>query len=270
MKKFQKKIVAFTLAELAVILMIIAVIATISIKLSTSKTSYVTKFMYYSTYNNLKTVVAELIGEGCPLTSTSCREAKTLPVFGYVGDGSGFCEKLADTMNTIGTPLCNPATTTIANGTTDFSAAIPNFKTTNGAIYYNFGTDPIFAEGAYPANYNSTPEDDNYMVYVDIDGPKGKSILNQDVMKFKIKRSGLVLPNKTSSGANDTNYLSTSIRYKNGGATKYLKRGVSYRESECTAGKITDVTFCEPFVQDNVNCPVANNTCEVIINKPGF
>ena len=262
MKKIKEKITAFSLAELAVVLMIIAVVASITIKITTSKMDYVTKFMYYSTYNNLKTAVAELIGEGCDINiPLSCDEVKALPLVGHSADNStGFCDRLTNIMNTIGTPpVCDSTTTKIDNARTDFTTATPNFTTTNGAIYYNFGTDPT---------------NDIYTVYVDIDGVRGKSLLdgpNPDVMKFTISRDGIVLPDVNSPGANNTKYLSTSIRYKDNNVIKYLKRGVTFKESECTAGVITDGTYCGAFLRNSIACPdTAANTCEVVINKPGF
>ena len=167
-------------------------------------------------------------------------------------------------MNTIGDVKCNPATTTV-NDASNFATAIPNFKTTNGAIYYNFGTDPFFTEGVYPDDYDSpgTPHDDIYTVYIDIDGPKQKSLYDQDVIKFTVTRDGKVLPDKSSQEANNTNYLSANVRCKGAnGAYTWPERGVTFKRAACKSGFTTEHSYC-PTIP-----PLGD--CEMIINKPGF
>ncbi|MFA7659011.1 MAG: hypothetical protein WCY19_06230 [Candidatus Gastranaerophilaceae bacterium] len=263
-----KKLIAFTLAETAVVFFIMGVVALITINLTTSRMNYVNKFAYYSTFMNLKNGVGQLIAEGCPSTVSVCRELKALPTVGYKSDGTGFCDRLTNIMNTVGSIDCSLS---LSSEPTDFSSKPSNFITTNGAIYYNFGKAPVFGEGA---TYDGTPENDIYTIYVDVSGARGKSILNQDVMKFRITRAGMVLPDPSSVGATNTDYLSTSVKYKDASNNIiWLKNGITFKEAECISGYITTSIYsgyCSPYTQDTTHCPISNNTCKVVINKPGF
>lgn len=235
MKNFYKKIKAFTLSEVMVVFVIVAVVASATFAITKSQLNYATKYQYYSAFVNLKQAVGELIANGTA-------GAKTLPA-----TGATFCSNLIAIMNTVGTPACG---TNVTSGFTDLNA---NFITTNGMRYYNFGTDPVASV---------------YTVYVDINGASGKSDTN-DVITFTINRNGTVLPDPASKGATDKNYLSASVRYWN--ATDYAwtenRKEYTYQEAVCKAGEVTGA-YCGAIAQD-ANCTVAN-PCEVIINKPGY
>lgn len=273
MKKNCKKIKAFTLAEMAVVFMILGLIATATFTITKSKSNYyLNKFMYYSAFNNLQKGIEELAAAGCSdddlLTTPSphpyCATRYSLPLIGHNGTLRGLCDRLAaEEFNTVGTIDC---TKTITGNPGTFTLANANFTTTNGMRFFNFG---------------STPTANAYTVYIDIDGPKRNAILNEDVMKFNVYTNGTFLPAPNSIGANDANYLSASVKYWDSSINKYScpLTSVSYREASCEANKapLIDATYCSstnssPYPARPVytNCSNGTYDCKLIIHEPGF
>lgn len=176
--------------------------------------------------------------------------------------GLSLCNRFTTTLNTVGAISCaNVATST-------FDDTNVNFTSSNGVKYYNMG--------ANPTNLSSNDLTEQvYTIYIDIDGNRGKSNLNEDVMAFTMDRAGLVLPLANSKGANDTNYLSTSIKYTNSsGTVSWLSRNVPYRQAICQSGEYTNSNYCgaqstyTTAYSKRSECNVANAKCEVVINKP--
>lgn len=234
------KKIAMTLAELMIMLIIISIIVVFIITTIQSKaTVNLNRFMYYSAFTNLKYAIAELLGTG------------TMPT-----TGTDLCNKLSELYNTLGNVECNSAATVIASDDNTFADETPNFKTTNGMNFYNFATNPI---------------SNVYTVYIDIDGAyKRNARLNNDVMKFTISTSGVVLPDIDSNGANNPEFLATSVRYvDNTASTVWLKHNVSYKESVCTAAEVTSPTYCAGYPA-NAICTSGSYICEVVIHKPGY
>lgn len=189
---------------------------------------------------------------------TTPRSIKTLPDKGYVGDGSGLSEKFASMLNLMGNITIDATT---PGSPTDFSSLTPNFTSTNGAKYYNLGA-------THTTSASSNPSEEIYTIYIDIDGTKGKSKLNEDVMKFTVDRTGLVLPAVDSKGATDTKYLSASIKYKNAsGVISWIARDIPYQQAACSVGDILDTTYCGSYTKLPA-CSVANTTCTTIVNVP--
>ncbi len=358
---------AFTLAELMVILAIISVITIASVKISKSRSDYAIAFQAYATFANLQIAASELISEGYlvwsdseskPVVSSS--DAKSLP--GVANDtehGLGFCNRIYDLMNTIG--AFNNCSLT-ANDATDFVSATPNFVTTNGAKYYNFGAD---AGTPCPANYTETPSDikpfgkcycrganghwdapistsgcsydeanytlkrpslndyintiknygyvippwtstpcatghyvfqnvtnwicgaddstqqhdyfinpvGKFIIYVDIDGRRGKSELNKDVFKFWIFTDGTVMPADDSLMLDNPKYLSASVKGPTG---SLVSKGIGYKKAICLSNKVdlskVSANFCSSSGYSAVaGCTAGgNNLCTFIINKPGY
>lgn len=189
----------------------------------------------------------------------------------YVENTTGvLCNELSNLLNTVGTVDCSK-TITGAPGT--FTSANANFTTTNGMRFFNFGSTPAGT---------SDPLVKLFTVYIDIDGPKRNSVLNEDVMKFNLYTNGVVLPDYDSIGANDPNYLSASVKYWETATNKYeeLLTSVSYREAYCKAKLVPSITttYCnvsppsyptKTYAADP-KCPNNNYECKVTINQPGF
>jgi len=280
MEYSSKKIKAFTLAEIMVVFMIIAVIATATIGIQKSRKNYVTKFSYYATFTNIKTMVAELIADGCDISKdTGCGStAKLLPTNGHETSGPainlGFCDRLIEMINVIGNPNCS-LTGTIT----------PNFVTTNGVRWFNFGSSPTYLDLASNPSYvvgtGTEYDKEVYTVYADINGTKGNSTINTDLMKFYITRDGnTVIPAEDSIGGIDQNYLSASVRYQLG--TKYVwpLQHVTFKEAACSGGtgKIIPAIFNTKFnyctsgvtIDAPTSATCATEKCEVYEIKPGF
>lgn len=263
MKKSLKKIKAFTMAEIMITMMIIGIVSLATYGVTRAQTSYATKYQYYSTFINLQKAIGQLLADGYTL-SGSTTIYKSLPTNGNrtsanVTNPDGLCHRLTEIMNTVG-PISYTKTATDATIFT-IVGNNQNFTTTNGTRYFGFGQ--LVANGATP-----------YNVYVDIDGSKGSSVLNTDVMKFIINTDGSIFPDPASKGATDTKYLSASVRYRdNTGNLVIIERGVSYYQAVCDANPpganpiLYNTTTCSRSAAA-ANC--ATNTCEVIINKPGF
>lgn len=275
MKILYKKIKAFTLAEVAIVVMILALIASVTIKITKSRSNhYLNSFMSYSAFTSLQSGMEELVATGCSDNDYQimipspphpyCATKYSLPLNGHTTDSRGLCDRLLDEeVNTVGTFDCFR---TISSETGQFDTAHTNFTTTNGMSFLNFGS---IASG--------TPL--LYTVYVDIDGPRRNSVLNEDVVKFNIYTNGVVLPAPDSIAATDVEYLSASVRYWDSAANKYQspKVSVSYREAACTANKAqsTDGNYCgtlgDPtYVPADAICSDGIHDCEVILNKPEF
>lgn len=250
MKVFCKKNIAFTLAEVMIVLAIASVIALISIKLVKSVTNSTTKYSYYAAFTNLKQGVGELMADG--YVDAGAVRHKALPPIGNTAAGvDGFCNRLSDVYNVPGAISCTRASTTV------FTTATVNFTTANGMGFYNLGSDSVVSA---PANF--------FNVYIDINGTKGSGVINQDVMRFLVFTDGTVHPAPDSIAYTDTSFITATVRYANGaGVDIPLYRGVSYQHAMCKAGIITNA--CTPLSSngiDNTHC--GNNNCYVVINRP--
>lgn len=193
-----------------------------------------------------------------PVAPQKSATDKILPNKGYVGNGEGLCEKFVKTFSTVGALDCSKTTTSI------FDDSTVNFTLANGAKFYNLGANPTSS----PTN---NPLEQIYTIYVDIDGSRGKSTLNDDVMMFKVDRNGLLLPDITSEGANSTKYLSASVKARDkNGVVSWLTRGVSYRKAVCQSGEVTSTTYCTggSDYSKRSECDVTGTLCETVINKP--
>lgn len=221
----------------------------------------------WADYLNLKAISDALL---ITLGAEEHIAKKELPLLGYAVDtngvGTGFCNITSDLINSIGTVDCQRTTTNVFNDST------VNFKASNGSRFYNFGAKPIDDPDHIADPQNGDPTKQKYTIYVDVDGSRGKSILNKDVFQFTIDRTGKVLPEKSSPLATDSNVLSASVKYQTVDATgkvttKILESGVSIKEAACKSGYTTDATYCGGITTDT-NCLSTNSTCQFVINKP--
>ena len=273
MHKFNLK-KAFTMSEVMVIFTVIAFISLATIGITKAKISNARMALYYATLNNMMLISGNMIADGFYKTGVGLE--KKLPASAHAqdanGNGIGFCDKFIEAVNSVGNETCTPAST-IANGTTDFSSrsnAI-NFKLTNGMTFYNVGVDPTVSA-------TSDPKEEIYTIYIDIDGDKkGKSKLNDDVVKLQLNRLGYVYPANNSLWANDPKKLSASVKYYVGSSINWIKKEISYREAFCLAGLEPNSTYCNAVSVDGTNYPTVSksatcttNICIPVLNKPLF
>jgi len=211
-------------------------------------------------------------------TAAEAKTAKALPDVGNRNDkatypdGShdGLCQRFAEVINTIGTINCSLTSTDAG----PFNSSTANFTTNNGQMFFNFGSNPSYGEGTYVFD---TPADDVYTIYIDIDGAKGNGVLNKDILKFYITRDGTILPDQTSASATNKNYVSATVRYKDGLLYTTLLKSLTYKEAACNADGKKDVvpsvlsTYCNGVTIDATTAPCrADKSCEAYINRPGF
>lgn len=314
---------AFTLAEIMIALFISAIIAMIFLKaIRTGTNHYMNNLMSYSALNGLSLAAYDMAQSGCtsvggasndltPVGTTFtpaltpahpyCNVATgQLPRWNHTDSTTvttpvnmpnrGFCDRFArEEINVTGAIDC----TLSATDSTNFTTATPNFVSTNGARFFNFGA-ALNAQTAKTAS-------DYYTVYIDIDGIKRKGRLTEsvsgahdvDVIKFYVSMDGAtVVPDPNSIAANDTEYLTASVKYMNAAGTAYVYvlTGVNYRRAICAvtptlsftvAGPIT-INYCEPqttYTDDynprpsvapyNVTA-CATNTCFFELDEPGM
>lgn len=254
----RKKKSGFTLVEVMVVFMVIAIIVVIYSSFYKLKNESSRKFFYYAALTNLQKVSSAMLAQGFddPDVAGVTIEAK-LPAKGHYDDNkSGFCDRFSNMVSTIGSLSSIDCTRTT---TTNFNGSNTNFIVTNGARFYNLGSNP---DG-----------NGNYTVYVDINGPDENSLNSVDVMDFTIVRnSGIVLPAKTSPGANNTDYLAAAIRYKDANnKTQFLKHNITYREAFCSSGRAEIVEYTEYCAgySNLAQCQGTNNSCEVALSNPG-
>lgn len=170
-----KKLAGFTFAEIAISFIIIAIITTATLKIQASRVEYAQKQIAKATFNNLKIGVGNLIADGYVSGGTTLKQ---LNPTAHVADNSGFCDRMASTLNTVpiivsGSAVdsnCSTATAiTDPNTSSQFNDAALNFKTSNGAEYYNFGTN---ASGG------------KYTVYIDINTGNQQGKFNTNPIGF--------------------------------------------------------------------------------------
>jgi len=267
--KFNKIILnAFTLAELLIVFVIIAVVVSASAGIYKSQLNVDKKYEYYAAFTNLKHASAEMLADGFDTDATPAVNTivKYLPTKGnfdnsgvqHDGLSNGLCQRLGDLINTIGDIHC-----TLTKTTGPFAKNEANFIATNGIRFFNLG---VANHTDSAPNLDAT---DYFIVYVDIDGDRGNGILDDDVHAFKIYRSGQVIPyynNDANGGGMLTKYMSATLRYQSGGNYVLIDTGVPYLEAACHAGEISGVDC--PAVWNAKDNLCITNICEVVINKP--
>lgn len=260
-----KKKRAMTLAEILLVVVVIAMVSTIGINSSKQKLEdYKKKLLCYSVYTTLVSAVNEFMVIGCKDSNPAVCPLQTNNVLPLIGnsntlttDGSGgLCQRFADLLNTIGTVDCSQT----ANAGTNFYTATPNFTTSNGMRFFNLGSNPV---GGI------------YTIYVDIDSSKKSddvtqrnAVYNEDVQAFTISTTGLVLPVYDSKAATDTTYLSAVVRYLNSDKTTYtiVDDGIPFRTAYCYA--TGDTTYPGYTTSCTQHAACTTNNCEYVLAKP--
>lgn len=268
MKNCCKKLVAFTLSEIMIVVTIIGIVAAITMKITAEQKNYAYKYFYYAAFMNLKQAAGDAVANGYFDGTTTLKQ---LPP-----DQNSFCGQLTNIMNTMGTITCNNAIN--ADDNSDFSlpppdgtGKTPNFVTTNGMRYFlggNVGTVP-------------SPI---YKLYIDIDGKSGKNKyknggvpIEGDIVTFDITKDGLVYPPADSMAVSSKTYLTAAVRYWNGGIYQYVNNdhGIDYKTAVCHAtGTYPGGSCAAPDISIyNSNCLQSSfpgRVCEVVIDKPGY
>lgn len=237
--EFKNKI-AYTLAEVVIVMLIIAVVVGVCIKISKVKMDNILKVSYYVSYDTLKTITTEMFKD---ITDKKFSSADEVPADCFIKvsgndesyyclyNGKNFCEKFIEYANTSpslieGGEECKGDD--ISSSLTDFSAKKPDTVLRNGMILYSMSKDPVeisVLKGnsreksgtkteAQPANPDGTPANPDeltvdldewgYVVYIDIDGTRGgSSQLWEDVYPFYITLSGTLIPAYDSANAGE-------------------------------------------------------------------
>lgn len=186
---------AFTLAEVFIAMVILAVLVSVCVTFFTSKKDYEREYMYYSAYLNLTKVVdSALLNEkylkdaATPYVEETTCGTNTAPYKcrAFKNTSGTLCKVLSEYFNTTGTVNCSTAG----------SAASPSFKLTNGMEFYftnlassNFA-NRFEVHGDIPAAENEV-----FVFTVDINGRgHGEDKDNYDRMRFFVTRSGKVVP----------------------------------------------------------------------------
>lgn len=225
---YNKILIAFTLAEIMIVFAVLSIITAVALNIVTPNPENLYRKQYYYAYMNLKNAVGELIAEGCSATDVSsgyCDSVKALPKQGYYAAATtrGFCYRLTEAINTVGTITCNATGATTSSA---FLDANVNFISSNGLRFFNFNTTAS----------SSTP----YTIYVDMDGTNGNHTLGTDVFPFTVTTAGSVYPYYSSTdadasvGATSKDYMRARVTYTNG------------------SGVLRNATYTQDFITDSV------------------
>lgn len=255
---FKQKIKrAWTLAEIMIVFIIIGMVTAATITTTRAKANYyLNKFMYYSAYSNLQAGMEETI-----------KDLGSIPA-----SGNGLCTYLANLYNTVGAVDCT------RSGTASFTNADMNFRATNGLRFFNLGVAGPTGVNLNTGSAPTVTTVNAYTVYIDIDGDKRNSTLNNDVFRFYVRAdNGRVLPFPNEAGAINMNFLSVAVRYPTATGPVWVTRDQNFKGafcrylgyymgsgagSVCTAAEITDY---------NAGCsPASGHVCELVTNKPRY
>lgn len=225
---------AFTLAEILLVMFIIGVIASAVIPITNARINGVANSaMTYSTLDALKTAVAEY---------------KQLNSSADFSKSDTICSALSDNINTVGKVDCSKTYTT---------------KPTKGDT-----PTMIFANGVkiFLGSYDSTKKWFN--VYVDIDGNRRSTTLNDDLIEFIVTDKVAVMPAPSSIAATSVAYLSTSYEYYKDKKWNYVSQNVSYKDGICGSGTIKNASYCGS--DDALVATCKTNDCEFNVNRPAM
>ena len=197
--------------------------------------------------------------------------------------GANFCELFEQYVNINPSDrTCNGSS--VDTSTTEFSDLTPDLILRNGVRLYNVHQDPaIISQLQIIGIDTETAEKDTnqkgYIIYADVDGSKGNSVLWEDVYPFYITLSGRVIPaydrgaNPEGSGGDSENHLQVSVKNEtfsaNGHrAIKWLSKSVSFKEGACQSGYIDELTdYCNGVSYDS-ECELNNSNCQLKAIQP--
>ncbi len=264
MKKFNLKN-AYTLAEIVITMVVLAIVVSVTLQITTSKITRVNKYNYYAAYTVLTDLAAELVYES---------EDGTIPA-------TGLCSKMEELINIYDkelevngvdvTPSCS--NTHAITTTTDFTKLNPNLVTRNGMRFYNLNPwyNPISKLAGEDEN-----DAQGYTIYIDIDNERGSGKLYQDVYPFYLTKSGKVIPaypDSGKSGGNSNFLMQFSVRKDEfapvGGyetrSEHWLLKSVSFQEAACKSGFIKSPTYCGTVAIDTECNDALDKTADCIM-----
>ncbi len=197
--------------------------------------------------------------------------------------GANFCELFERLVN------INPSDSTcngssIDTSTTEFADLTPDIILRNGIRLYNLHQDPVLIPQLRITGVDDEAADKDtnqkgYIIYADVDGSKGNSVLWEDVYPFYITLSGRVVPaydenaNPDGSGGDSENHLQVSVKNETFNANgyrviKWLSKSVSFKEGACQSGYIDELTdYCNGVSYDS-ECELSNSNCQLKAIQP--
>ena len=119
-----------------------------------------------------------------------------------------------------------------------------------------------------------------YIVYVDIDGERGDSILYEDVYPFYITFSGLVIPafeRGKEAGGNSKAHLAVSVKYDTYDSTRKINwmtpKSTDFQHAACMSKYVTATNYCTGVVDNDLSskqsiCSNKESDCRIVPNKP--
>lgn len=184
------------------------------------------------------------------------------------------------------------------NNTGNFSAATPHIVMNNGIKIY-IDSDVPKPINALTADGVSYQDKNGFIIYIDINGSKGKGLLYDDVFPFYLTLSGKTIPaypmDTTSytqealakartqhAGGDSNDHLSLNVIYDDfseGHKTKLIMRSTNFRAAACATGYVNiNSDYCqfgsgaEPRKMYNV-CDTSNpsnieHNCRFLVQKP--
>ena len=256
---------AFTLSEVFIAMVVIAIVGTVCISFLKNRNDYSREYMYYSTYQNLVKVM-DTIMDGPydtvetlndtypnPIWLTSCNGAICMKLK-TPNDNMNLCTLLKDKLNFASFTDEVKCEGKLANGIEfihNVTGTVNNSQTTfTNSSYSTSSFDDVSARIG----------EDAYTIVVDIDGTgNGKDQAFYDIMPFYITQTGKVIPlwgavaafrgykaNTYDAAANPA-LMSFDVVYNYGGSNilKILSGGksVSFPVAACLAGYVAG-SYC--------------------------
>ena len=205
--------------------------------------------------------------------------------------GERFCEQFAGYVNTTshfidGGEECKGDDTT---NLTEFAGKKPDIVLRNGMSLYNLSATEkpvkidVLAGNSKNNKYNRNDgvevdlDEYGYIIYIDVDGINGDGVLWDDVYKFYVTLSGLVIPafdadNPETAGGDSRFHLQTSVSNEvilnNKRQTNWITKSKSFKESACTMGYINAATPYCSGVTANAACTSNQEDCHLRIIMP--
>ena len=131
----------------------------------------------------------------------------------------------------------------------DFSSLTPHLTLTNGLRIY-IGSD--YAEIAELSDSVNENDRIGFIIYIDVNGKSGKSMLYEDIFPFYLVKSGKVIPGYNpaiASGPVSRDYMGVNVifdSYTDGTrSVKLLLKDANFKKAACVAGYVTSATYCD-------------------------
>ena len=298
-----EKLRAYTLAEIVVTMIIIAVVAGASIKITKNKFDKILSYSYSIAYSTVKDVTVEIFknfsvdpSENYGVNVGECgsgqetQDDECIPIVKTVPrSGENFCLKFAEYVNT------NAASSALAESGTEHVECQGNFTINgtslsgtadlvlrNGMIIYGLSEDPALIDDLENMSGDKTVwiapggaggsavnvHTNGYTIYVDVDGSSGPSALWQDIYPFYVTLEGKVVP---AVGTNNPSNPDDS--YAGGGNKRYLQASVKLESSSngAISWPVKSETFREAackmgYVSESVPkyCQIGDTTIDPI------